>query len=205
MYERRHSVFPGLTEGVKGLMILNGLVFLGVLIAPQAGILLALVPARILQTGSVYELLTAMFVHFAPAHLIFNMLALFFFGPQIERDLGTKRFIGAYLIAGLVGNICSFAVGPTSPIPTIGASGAIMGIIAIFAYRYPDAQMLVFFVLPVRAWTFLVFYVALDLMMGLSSIGNSGGGIAYFAHVGGAVAGLVWYKYWYLPRRFKRF
>ncbi len=210
MYNNRPNAptfLPGLTDTVKLLLIINLAVFLVVLLVPGAGVALAMVPARIVTHFTVYEFLTAVFVHFAPMHLIVNMLVLYFFGPQVERDLGRRNFIWAYLIAGVAGNLCSFLVHPMSPALTIGASGAIMGIMAIFAYRYPDAKLYLYFILPIRAWTFLLLYVGLDLVLGLAQLQQPGplGGIAYFAHVGGAVAGLLWYKYYFLPRRFRPF
>ena len=207
MYRQtRPSIFPPLTDVVKGLLIANLAVFLLVLMVPAAGYRLAMLPARITHDYTIYEFLTAVFVHFAPMHLLVNMLVLYFFGPQIERDMGKQQFLLAYLVAGVAGNLCSYAVGPLSPTLTIGASGAIMGIMAIFAYRYPDTKIYLYFLLPIRAWTFLLIYVGLDLVMGLASLRGSGalGGIAYFAHVGGAVAGILWYKYYFLPRRLRR-
>lgn len=153
-----------------------------------------------------YQIATHMFMHGSPMHLAFNMLSLYFFGPMIEMLWGPKRFLFYYLFCG----VGAFALhsGVTwwelqqqgiDPhlwnVPMVGASGAIFGILAAFAYLFPNQVIsLLFPPISMKAKYFVLIMAGLELYYGVS--GNSPG-IAHFAHLGGALFGLALILYWY--------
>jgi membrane associated rhomboid family serine protease len=151
-----------------------------------------------------FQIITYMFVHADISHILFNMLSLFFLGPMVEMTLGAKRFLGLYLISGLAGLAAHFLVwylpyltGQTEFAPffsVLGASGAVFGVTIAFATLYPDRQlMLLFPPIPIKAWVMALILVGIGLYSGLT---GSGGNIAHFAHLGGALAGFILARHW---------
>jgi rhomboid family protein len=144
---------------------------------------------------------TAMFMHGGLLHLGGNMLFLWIFGNNVEDTLGRPRFVLFYLLGGLAAAALQVAIGPDSTVPSIGASGAIAGVLGGYAVLFPRARIvtlifIVFFVTIVElpALAILGFWFAMQVVLGyfdLSAAAGSGGGIAYFAHVGGFVFGLL--------------
>ena len=139
-----------------------------------------------------------MFLHGGFMHLIGNMLYLWIFGNNIEDAMGHGRFVVFYLLAGLLASMAHLLTDVTSEIPTIGASGAISGILGAYILLYPRARVQVliplgFFwpVVYVPAGIVLGFYFVLQLFQGTLSWGQGGGGVAWFAHIGGFLAGLL--------------
>ena len=131
-------------------------------------------------------------------HLIGNMLYLWIFGNNIEDAMGHGRFVLFYLLTGVAASMAHFFTDLGSEIPTIGASGAISGVLGAYILLYPRAQVLVliflgFFirVMYVPAGLALGFYFLLQLLQGTLTFGQAGGGVAWFAHIGGFVAGLL--------------
>jgi len=144
------------------------------------------------------SLITSMFLHGGILHIGFNMLFLWIFGNNIEDAFGRFKFILFYLLAGIAGSFLQIATDPTSTIPNIGASGAISGVLAAYLILYPNAKVLtvipiIFFIEIVRipAIILIGFWFILQLFSGLFTIGQTGGGTAYFAHIGGFIAGLA--------------
>jgi rhomboid family protein len=169
----------------------------------------ALVPARIshLQwtwpgaaAAALATLVTSLFLHAGVLHVAGNMLYLFVFGPAVEGRLGHARFIGFYLAAGIIACLAMVAMAPQSPIPVIGASGAIAGVLGGYFVLYPGGHIST--VLPasfmlrrveVPAILYLLIWFALQLYLGISS-GPGGpllGGVAWWAHVGGFLFGVA--------------
>jgi membrane associated rhomboid family serine protease len=143
---------------------------------------------------------TSMFLHGDVLHLAGNALYLWIFGNNVEDVLGTLRFLVLYAASGLGGHFLHFVTGPDSTVPTIGASGAISGLLAAYLVRFPRARVvsLVFLGFFVRtavvpAWVVIVVWFVLQLLSGFVSLGEvaESGGIAWFEHVGGFAAGLV--------------
>lgn len=142
---------------------------------------------------------TSMFLHGGILHIAGNMLYLWIFGNNIEDVLGKFRFILFYFVCGLAAAVAQITTDPNSMIPTIGASGAIAGVLGAYILLYPNAR--VFSIVPifgfgfftdVRAFWVLALWIALQIFQGFSGEGMArGGGIAYFAHMGGFAAGLV--------------
>ena len=167
-----------------------------------------LVPAQItyaLRYGgegmgeAIAPLFSSMFLHGGWWHLIGNMWFLWIFGDNVEDALGSARFLLFYLVCGVGAGIAHWALGPTSPVPTVGASGAIAGVLGAYALLFPGARILtlipIFFVIQiveVPALLVLGLWFLLQLFSGsVATLGTTGGGVAWWAHVGGFVAGLA--------------
>jgi membrane associated rhomboid family serine protease len=146
------------------------------------------------------SLFTSMFLHGGWLHIIFNMLFLWIFGNNVEDTMGRVKFLVFYLVCGLAAAAAQVAIDPASTVPTIGASGAIAGVLGAYIVLFPRAKVLsvipliVFFpVIMVPAWVLLVIWFGWQLLQGLIALGAQTD-VAFFAHVGGFVAGavLVW-------------
>jgi len=142
-----------------------------------------------------WTILTAMFLHGGWMHLIGNMLYLWIVGDNVEEVLGTFRYILVYLACGAMASIAQIAVSPNSVIPTLGASGAIAGIMGAYVVWFPHNQIrvLVFrFITDMPAILVIGGWIVLQIWSGAGSLGSAGqsGGVAYLAHVGGALTGV---------------
>ena len=154
-------------------------------------------PAEITR-GNAYEtLLTSMFIHGGLMHLGGNMLFLWIFGDNLEETLGPMRFLGFYLLTGLAAGLLQVVAAPYSTIPVVGASGAIAGVMGGYLLLYPRAKIDVLLVLivyvrviPVAAWLMLGVWFGMQVIGGFADTGDDGG-VAYWAHAGGFVAGVL--------------
>jgi membrane associated rhomboid family serine protease len=153
---------------------------------------LAFVPSEVLRQP--WTLVTYMFVHANTTHILFNMLALYFFGPRVEERLGSRRFITLYALSGISGAVLSMIFAPFAPI--VGASGAVFGIMIAFAKFWPTAQIYIMGILPIEARIAVMLMAAAALWSGIQ---GSRGGVADFAHLGGFVGGWLYLKW--LDRR----
>lgn len=166
----------------------------------------SLIPARFtdqLQTSLLsgllhYPLVTSTFLHGGWFHVLFNMLYLWIFGDNIEDRLGHTRFLIFYLLAGIAGNLAHIIINPDSPIPLVGASGAIAGVLGAYIITFPRANItsliFVFFFIFIRkipAIYFLLFWFVLQIANGLTSLGIMGNSVAWWAHIGGFISGIV--------------
>lgn len=144
-----------------------------------------------LRHGYVWQLFTYQLLHGGFLHLIFNCWAIYVFGHDVERSLGTQRFLTLYFGSGILGGLCQLLFGLTLPPkfsgPVVGASAAAFGLAAAYARLFPDRILLLFFIIPMRA-KYLLVLTALLAMLGMLSPGD---GIAHAAHLGGLVTGLV--------------
>lgn len=146
----------------------------------------------------VITIFTSMFLHGGLFHIAGNMLYLWIFGNNVEDTLGHGRFLLFYLLAGVAAALTQTAVGPTSKVPMVGASGAVSGILAAYLLLFPYASVLTlvtfgFFIRIVRipAMIVLGFWIVVQLLNGLVTFGaGDRGGVAWFAHIGGFLAGL---------------
>jgi membrane associated rhomboid family serine protease len=143
----------------------------------------------------VLPFLTSMFLHAGPLHLLGNMVFLWIFGDNVEDRLGRARFLVFYLLCGVAASVLHVALEPLARIPVVGASGAIAGVLAAFMVLHPRARVLVlvfFFVVEAPAFLFLAVWFLLQLPMVNKALPVPGlESVAYWAHVGGFVAGLV--------------
>jgi len=144
--------------------------------------------------------LTSMFMHGGWMHLVGNMWFLWVFGNNIEDSMGHGRFVLFYLLTGVLASAAHVAADPSSAVPVVGASGAISGIMGAYLLLYPTVRIQTLFILVifirvfrVPAWVMLGYWFMLQLASGAVS-GGQGGGVAFWAHVGGFVAGLVLIK-----------
>ena len=168
---------------------------------------LGVVPARILAApslGQVLTIFTSMFLHGGWLHLLSNMLALYIFGDNVEDRVGHGRYLVFYLICGLIAALTHIAFNSNSPVPTIGASGAISGVLGAYFILYPRARVITLipiFILPwfieIPAIVYLGFWFLSQLLNGTLAIVSGAqafGGVAFWAHVGGFLAGLLLVK-----------
>jgi membrane associated rhomboid family serine protease len=130
--------------------------------------------------------LTYMFIHGGLAHLFWNMLALFIFGPRVESRMGGTQFIRMYLVAGLTGALLTLVMAPQAGV--LGASGAVNGVMMCYAIFWPRDRILIWGVIPVEAWLLVTIFAIWSVMSGLN---GSTGGIADFAHLGGYLGAYV--------------
>jgi membrane associated rhomboid family serine protease len=143
-------------------------------------------------------LVTSMFLHGGWMHLIGNMLYLWIFGNNVEDAMGHARFIIFYLVCGVAAALGHALTAPSSAIPMVGASGAISGVLGAYLLLYPRAQVLVLIPMGLMSRTLYVpaavvlgFWFVLQLVSGGVSLGQGGGGVAWFAHIGGFLAGMT--------------
>jgi membrane associated rhomboid family serine protease len=138
-----------------------------------------------------WQLFTYMFMHGGFWHLFFNMFALWMFGMELENTWGSRKFLAFYLTCGLGAGIANLFVAPLlgQAAPTIGASGAVFGVLIAFGMLFPDRPIYIYFLLPIKAKYFVAIYIGLELFYGVSGTEQ---GIAHFAHLGGAAVGFVY-------------
>ncbi|MBW7934790.1 MAG: rhomboid family intramembrane serine protease [Gemmatimonadaceae bacterium] len=157
----------------------------------------------------------SMFLHGGWMHLLGNALFLWVFGNNVEDVLGRRRFLAFYLLCGLTAAAAHVAVDPRSPIPTVGASGAISGVMGAYLVLFPKVRvrmlfffLIIFKVIPLPAWLVLLYWFALQLLSGLPEIlapsPEIAGGVAVWAHVGGFVAGVLLAKVFENPELAQR-
>lgn len=154
------------------------------------------VPNKVLD-GEVWRLVTAVFLHGGLWHLFFNMLVLHWAGGRFEERRGGRELVLFYLIGGVVANIVYVVTQVTGVAPgggqigAIGASGAVSAAMVVFALYYPHAQLRLYFFIPMPAWLLAILFIGFNSVMGF---GHAGGGVAYFAHLGGAAFGFLYYE-----------
>jgi membrane associated rhomboid family serine protease len=195
---RRSFFHDNFTTGVKWLLISNTAVFLlwfvgGSPIERHLLTLFALTPELTIRNFMVWQLFTYLFLHGGIWHLIFNMLTLWMFGSPLERDWGTRRFLKYYFIcgvgAGLFDLFLNILFGHWNS-TTIGASGAIYGLLVGFGVLYPNQTVLMNFLFPIKAKYMVMIYAGVELLMSMGV--NSG--VSNIAHLGGMVVGFVYLK-----------
>jgi membrane associated rhomboid family serine protease len=162
------------------------------------------------QSINVFTPITSMFLHGSWGHIITNMLFLWVFGNNVEDSMGHGRFAVFYIVCGLAAAAAHVALDPASPVPTVGASGAISGVMGAYLLLYPRARVSMLFiifiiirVIPVQAWLVLIWWFVLQVLTGLPQLmrvePEVSGGVAVWAHIGGFVAGLVLIKLFAKP------
>ena len=141
--------------------------------------------------------MTYAFLHSSITHLLFNMLALFMFGGEIERVWGERRYLTYYLacvIGAAIAQLLVVSGSAAPPYPTIGASGGVFGLLLAFGMMFPRRIiMLIFPPVPMPAWLFVTLFGVIELVLGIT---RTQAGVAHFAHLGGMAAGYVLIQYW---------
>ncbi len=189
------SYFP---PGVKWLLISNIAIFVvnffaKVAIGSDPFQELGLIPSHVLSRGYIWQLATYMFLHFDFWHIILNMFGLWMFGVTLEGDWGTKRFLQYYFLCGVGAAVCVILLSfwmHESTVRTIGASGAIYGLLLAFGVLYPDTPILFSFLFPIKAKYFVMIFGAIEFM---SLFPRSG--VSHIAHLGGMLFGFVFLKF----------
>lgn len=192
----------GMTPGVKALLVANVAVFvlqtvLRDYVGRQVGPVtenFGFIPSLAIRGLEVWRFVTYMFLHGGLGHLLFNMLGLWMFGTQIEARWGSRPFLLYYLVCGL-GGALTYGVfnlfGMESFVPMVGASGAVYGILLAYGLMFPEAVILIFFIVPMKAKYAVVLFGLIEL---LSTVSDSGGGVAHLAHLGGMAAGFLFLR-----------
>ncbi|HSP90336.1 MAG TPA: rhomboid family intramembrane serine protease [Vicinamibacterales bacterium] len=193
-----YSIGPGpLTPAVRLLVILNTAAYLLGLVVPMLSIWLGLVPALVFERWWFWQPVTYMFLHGTLFHLLFNMLALWMFGVDLERRWGTRFFARFYAVCGIGAAATTLVV---SLLPfgfaeqmyasvTVGASGAIYGLLVAYAMTYPNRPVYLYMLFPIPARIFVLIIGAVSF---LSSVSETRGGVAHAAHLGGLLAGYLY-------------
>lgn len=206
----------------KNLLIINVLCYFGIIVARRYGLDLDSVLGLHFFLASdfkLYQLFTYMFMHANLEHIFFNMFAVWMFGRTLEMVFGSKRFFTYYLVcgigAGIVQEVIQYVFYATELVrydsvnigveivpmaeylnmmTTVGASGAVYGILLAFGMLFPNSQMFVFpLPFPIKAKFFVIGYAVIELFLGL---GQTGDGVAHFAHLGGMIFGFLLIMYW---------
>jgi membrane associated rhomboid family serine protease len=176
-----------MTPWVTRIIAANAVMFLLTSVSPEVERALMFVPAEALVRP--WTALTYMFLHAGVGHILFNMLALFFFGPRLEAELGGRDFLLLYVISGLSGAALSFLFSFNTAV--VGASAAIYGVFIGFTWFWPKAQIYIWGILPVEARVMVVVMTLLSLF---GVFGGASDGVAHFAHLGGFVGGYLYLR-----------
>ncbi len=198
---RTRSYYSGyFPPAVKWLLIVNTAVFVIqylaiVLVGIDPFPAMGLVPGQVLYSGWIWQLFTYMFLHGGFFHVGFNMLALWFFGPDLERDWGTKQFLKYYLLCGVAAGVCvvlvTWLLRPAELLlRTIGASGAIYGVLLAYGVLYSDRIILMMFLFPMKVKYAVMIFGAVAF---LSSF-QPAAGVSHVAHLGGMIFGYIYLK-----------
>jgi rhomboid-like protein len=227
----RQSPFANLTPVVKNLLIINLICFVPYIVLSNYNYDRYVVyNFGVFYFNSphfrVWQIITYMFLHGGWEHILFNMFALFSFGPILEYAIGPKRFFNLYFICGIGAIACQMLVQAfevhsligsfTLPLdlqitdpavlsklrdiygaPVVGASGAIFGVLVAFGMLYPNLELMILFVpVPVKAKYIIPIYILVEIYLGFSQF--AGDSVAHFAHLGGALLGFILIKIWRL-------
>jgi membrane associated rhomboid family serine protease len=197
-YARPYLGLPGFPPGIKWLLIVNVGVFLlqfflgGIAIGPIFGYL-ELVPSAVVTHLAVWQLVTYMFLHGGISHILFNMLTLWMFGSMLESAWGTRRFLQLYFVSGIGAGICivilHYILGGAN-LPTIGASGAIFGVMLACAMVWPDQIVLMSFLFPIKLKYMVMIFGAIAFLGAM----NINSGVSNIGHLGGMLFGYLFMK-----------
>jgi membrane associated rhomboid family serine protease len=205
--------FPPFTKAVKWLVLANAAVFLAMTLlerlAPNTAAYategFALIPYRVVH-GWIWQLATYSFLHAGIMHILFNMLGLWWFGAPLEMEWGRNRFLEFFFFCVVGAALTTVAVSYTGiggirpGTATVGASGGVLGILAAFGMLYGDQEILLYFLLPIKAKYFVMGIAFFELINAISAARpGHGEGVAYVAHCGGLLFGYLYVKFG--PRR----
>lgn len=187
-----------ITKTVKTLVIINIAVFLLQWAGRLAGtsfidVYFGLIPYRVSHEFMIWQFVSYMFLHDTHQffHIFINMFTLYMFGNDLERVWGSKRFLTYYMVTGIGAGLCSYLISPNAATVTIGASGAIYGLLLAYGLLYPNRLVYLYFLFPVKVKWFVIIMGAIAF---LTSISGSDPGVANIAHLGGILVGLIFLK-----------
>ena len=198
----------GLSKNVKRLIIINVVIFLITSIFYRFGnymnFYLGVVPALV-NKGMIWQFFTYMFLHAGLGHILFNMFVLWMFGTELEHNWGSKDFLIYYFACGVGGGVLVWLtamVGLSAyAVPTIGASGALFGLLVAYGMMWPDRPIYIWGIFPMKALHLVMLLGGIDLYNGFM---KSSGNVAVFAHIGGGLIGFLYLKFgWRLTVQFE--
>lgn len=187
----------GMTPAIRIILIACGAMFVVRLVAPSIVFLLGLSPQDVFTELRIWQPVTYIFLHDGPMHLLFNLLGIWMFGVELERLWGTQAFVRYFAVTGVGAGVCTLLVAllpfdATAPVyytVTIGASGALYGLLYAWARLFPNRPILMFFLFPVPAKWFVIILGGMAFLIATSSTGST---VAHFTHLGGLVAGYLY-------------
>jgi membrane associated rhomboid family serine protease len=201
-YRYRFSFGYGLTPIIKKLMIVMGAVFLlQMVMSSHISFYLGLVPILVWKKYFLWQLATYIFLHGGITHLLFNLLALWMFGGELESYWGSRKFLRYFLFCGIGAGICTVIFTPYQFIPVIGASGAIYGILLAFGWLFPNRLIYIYLLFPIPAKYMVIIFGLIELF---SSMEGTGGGVAHLTHLGGLLFGLSYMAYPAIRQKIRR-
>jgi membrane associated rhomboid family serine protease len=201
-YHYRFSSGYGLTPVIKNLMLMMGMVFLfQMVIGRWAYDFLGLDPEKVWNEYFIWQVFTYIFLHGGISHILFNLLALWMFGGELESYWGSRKFLGYFLFCGIGAGVFTVVLFRHHDILIIGASGAIYGILLAFGWLFPNRPIYIYFLFPIPAKYMVILFGLIELF---SSTGGTGGGIAHLTHLGGLLFGLIYMVYPTIRQRIRR-
>jgi membrane associated rhomboid family serine protease len=194
----RSYFYGSFPPGIKWLLIINTLIYVVSYVAGPAfehslQTLFALYVEGAVKSFYIWQIFTYMFLHGGLLHLLFNMLTLWMFGSSLEQDWGTRRFLKYYFYCGMAAGVCVLAANWMVHQPlilTVGASGAIFGVLVAFGVSYPNQTVLMNFLFPIKAKYLVMIYAGIELLLTLGP--NTG--VSTVAHLGGMAFGYLYLK-----------
>ena len=160
-----------------------------------------LVPILVWKRYFLWQLFTYIFLHGGFSHILFNLLALWMFGGELENYWGAKKFLFYFFFCGIGAGICTVVLSPYQFVPVIGASGAIYGILLAFGWLFPNRLIYIYFLFPIPAKYFVIIFGLIELF---SSMEGTGGGIAHITHLGGLLFGFLYMAYPTIRQKIRR-
>lgn len=192
----------GFPPTIKKLMIIMGAVFLlQMVVSYRMNFYLGLVPVLVWNKYYLWQLFTYIFLHGGISHLLFNLLALWMFGGELENYWGTRKFITYFFFCGIGAAVCTVIFTPYQSYPIIGASGGIYGILLAFGWLFPNRPIYIYFLFPIPAKYLVIIYGLIELF---ASMEGTRGGIAHLTHLGGLVFGVLYMIYPTLRQKIRR-
>lgn len=191
----RPGGFQVMPTAIKTIILVNVAVFMLQMMPWSGQLLSAFASLWPIGTGHFFpwQLVSYMFMHGGLTHLFFNMFALWMFGAEIENYWGTRQFTIYYFVCGIGAALINLIATMHSPYPTVGASGAIYGVLLAFGMMFPNRYIFLYFFFPIKAKYFIAGYALIEFVSGLGSREmGSGSNIAHFAHLGGMLIGFIY-------------
>lgn len=195
--DNRNSFFGNIPAATKNIIIINTLLFLATQFVRAFN--WDILGMYYWQTNDfkLFQIITYMFMHANLSHIFFNMFAVFMFGGVLERFWGAKKFLFYYFFTGIgaaiVQQLVWYYTGNFNGV-TIGASGAVFGLLIAYGMMFPNEKIYLYFAIPIKAKFFIIIYGIVELSLGVANL--SGDNVAHFAHLGGLIFGLILMLYW---------
>ena len=189
--------FPPLTRMVKLILIVTGAIFLLTYLperflgfyAPYA--LFGLTPYAVTHDLALWQPVTYLFLHAGWLHIIFNLFAVWMFGPDLELKWGGRKFLIYFFLTGIGAGLFGVLLQPSSPVMTIGNSGAVYGLLLAYGVLFPDRPVFLWFLIPIKAKWFVAIFGAIEFWLSLTQPGS---GVSHVAHLGGMLVGFLYLR-----------